>query len=177
MATKKTYLKSAEVAGLFGVNRTTISLWVKKGRLKPHKTLGGNFRFRRGDVERLFASRAASNFEAAGADRRREPRYAFNHPITVRIGETEPSPTYNATVRDISGHGIGLVVFDSPDFARKLSEENAGELRVLNLPGMLFREEVVGRVEHFEKVGDREIAVGVSLDPQPRPGAQPELEA
>jgi excisionase family DNA binding protein len=164
MAAQKTYLKSAEVAGLFGVNRTTISLWVKKGKLKPHKTLGGNFRFRRSDIEKLLAGRAASGRQAAGADRRREPRYRFNHPIIVRIGETEPSPTYSAAIRDISGHGLGLVVFDNLDFTRRLDEERAGELRVQNLPRGLFREEVVGRVEHFERIGDREVAVGVSLD-------------
>ncbi len=168
MISPKTYLKSAEVAELFDVNPSTISLWVKKGRLKPHKTLGGNFRFRTSDIEKLLGEQGGSEPKLDTVERRREPRFTFACPVLVRVGQAAFSFTYNAFIQDISGHGLRLVVFDTNGLAEKLQSGGVTDLTLLNLPDGLFKEVVVGHVEHFEKVGEREVAVGVSLDRTPR---------
>lgn len=46
---------SAEAAELTGVSKMTILRAVKAGRIKPLKTPGGHFRFRRGDITALMA--------------------------------------------------------------------------------------------------------------------------
>jgi excisionase family DNA binding protein len=55
-------LTSAEVAALFGVDRRTVVLWAKRGRLPALRTPGGQHRFRAAEIERLLAS---SNGETA----------------------------------------------------------------------------------------------------------------
>jgi excisionase family DNA binding protein len=54
-------LTSAEVAERFGVDRRTVVLWAKRGRLRALRTPGGQHRFRAGEIEDLLNS---SNGEA-----------------------------------------------------------------------------------------------------------------
>ncbi|MBD3393362.1 MAG: helix-turn-helix domain-containing protein [Chitinivibrionales bacterium] len=164
MLPAKPYLRSAEVAELFDVNPSTISLWVKKGRLRPHRTLGGNFRFRRSDIEKLLAKKGELDQERPVEERRREPRFSFNMPVLVKLGEGAYSLTYNAVIKDISGHGLGLEMLDNNGHATQLMSESSHELTVLNLPDGLFKEVVAGRVRHVEEIGKRRIQVGVSVD-------------
>jgi excisionase family DNA binding protein len=47
-------LTSAEVAEQFGVDRRTVALWAKRGRLKATRTPGGQHRFPAGEIRRLL---------------------------------------------------------------------------------------------------------------------------
>lgn len=47
-------LTSAEVASLFGVDRRTVVLWAKRGRLPALRTPGGQHRFRAEEIRRLL---------------------------------------------------------------------------------------------------------------------------
>ena len=58
-------LTSAEVASLFGVDRRTVVLWAKRGRIPALRTPGGQHRFRvdeiRGLLEKHEGGEAAGN--------------------------------------------------------------------------------------------------------------------
>jgi excisionase family DNA binding protein len=47
-------LTSAEVASLFGVDRRTVVLWAKRGRIPALRTPGGQHRFRADDIRGLL---------------------------------------------------------------------------------------------------------------------------
>ena len=47
-------LTSAEVATMFGVDRRTVVLWAKRGRLPALRTPGGQHRFRSMEIQRLL---------------------------------------------------------------------------------------------------------------------------
>lgn len=49
-------LTSAEVAERFGVDRRTVVLWAKRGRLRALRTPGGQHRFRAAEIEDLLNS-------------------------------------------------------------------------------------------------------------------------
>jgi excisionase family DNA binding protein len=49
-------LTSAEMAALFGVDRRTVVLWTKRGRLPALRTPGGQHRFRADEIDRLLKS-------------------------------------------------------------------------------------------------------------------------
>jgi excisionase family DNA binding protein len=59
-------LTSAEVAALFGVDRRTVVLWAKRGRLPALRTPGGQHRFRADEIRRLLeTSTGSTNGETA----------------------------------------------------------------------------------------------------------------
>ena len=47
-------LTSAEVATLFGVDRRTVVLWAKRGRIPALRTPGGQHRFRADEIRGLL---------------------------------------------------------------------------------------------------------------------------
>jgi excisionase family DNA binding protein len=47
-------LTSAEVASLFGVDRRTVVLWAKRGRIPALRTPGGQHRFRAEEIRSLL---------------------------------------------------------------------------------------------------------------------------
>ena len=47
-------LTSTEVAALFGVDRRTVVLWAKHGRIATLRTPGGHHRFRASEIRRLL---------------------------------------------------------------------------------------------------------------------------
>jgi len=47
-------LTSAEVASLFGVDRRTVVLWAKRGRIPALRTPGGQHRFRAEEIRGLL---------------------------------------------------------------------------------------------------------------------------
>jgi excisionase family DNA binding protein len=62
-------LTSAEVASLFGVDRRTVVLWAKRGRLPALRTPGGQHRFRAREIRRLLDTNggdSANGVEANG---------------------------------------------------------------------------------------------------------------
>jgi excisionase family DNA binding protein len=81
----KNYLKSTDVAQLFGVNPSTVALWVKKGMLKPCKTLGRNYRFRRNDIENLWLEKGipTPSQQKPYEEKRKEERFPFTCPARV----------------------------------------------------------------------------------------------
>jgi excisionase family DNA binding protein len=50
-------LTSAEVASLFGVDRRTVVLWAKRGRVPALRTPGGQHRFRAEEIRGLLEER------------------------------------------------------------------------------------------------------------------------
>ena len=62
-------LTSAEVASLFGVDRRTVVLWAKRGRLPALRTPGGQHRFRADEIRQLLETNggdSANGVEANG---------------------------------------------------------------------------------------------------------------
>lgn len=53
-------LTSAQVQQLANISKSTVSRAVKDGRIKPLRTPGGHFRFRRADVDALLTSEASA---------------------------------------------------------------------------------------------------------------------
>ena len=49
------WLKPAEVAGMFGVDRRTVLNWARNGKLHSQRTAGGHRRWRESDVRALVA--------------------------------------------------------------------------------------------------------------------------
>jgi excisionase family DNA binding protein len=58
-------LTSAEVASLFGVDRRTVVLWAKRGRIPALRTPGGQHRFRAEEIRGLLEEHEGGG-EAAG---------------------------------------------------------------------------------------------------------------
>jgi len=54
-------LTSAEVAGLFGVDRRTVVLWAKRGRIPALRTPGGQHRFRADEIRGLLERHEGGN--------------------------------------------------------------------------------------------------------------------
>lgn len=157
---EKPYLKSSEVARLFGVNHSTVFLWVKKGRLKPKRTLGGNFRFSRDQVVSLWEQHA--NGRSRGENRTR-PRFTIMCPVTVSgLVGGEPF-SCSAVVTDISSHGVGLRVEDTRGMLSLFRQGRVETVDIRNKDHAVIRETVRGTVRHFELVDEGEINLGISL--------------
>ncbi len=54
-------LTSAEVASLFGVDRRTVVLWAKRGRIPALRTPGGQHRFRADEIRCLLEQHDGGN--------------------------------------------------------------------------------------------------------------------
>jgi excisionase family DNA binding protein len=54
-------LTSAEVANLFGVDRRTVVLWAKRGRIPALRTPGGQHRFRADEIRGLLERHEGGN--------------------------------------------------------------------------------------------------------------------
>lgn len=50
---KRHLLTSADVAKMFDVTRATVNLWNRKGILKGGRTLGGQARYHKKDIQKL----------------------------------------------------------------------------------------------------------------------------
>jgi excisionase family DNA binding protein len=59
-------LTSAEVASLFGVDRRTVVLWAKRGRIPALRTPGGQHRFRAEEIRGLLDEHEGGGDGAAG---------------------------------------------------------------------------------------------------------------
>lgn len=63
----KPLMKVREVADLFDVDRETVRIWVREGKLAARRTPGGrDFRFRRIDVEALLTDSPQNEKRPAG---------------------------------------------------------------------------------------------------------------
>jgi excisionase family DNA binding protein len=54
-------MTSAEVANLFGVDRRTVVLWAKRGRIPALRTPGGQHRFRADEIRGLLERHEGGN--------------------------------------------------------------------------------------------------------------------
>ena len=59
-------LTSAEVASLFGVDRRTVVLWAKRGRIPALRTPGGQHRFRADEIRGLLEKHEGGEDAANG---------------------------------------------------------------------------------------------------------------
>lgn len=55
MMQREELMTSAEVAAMFGVNRSTPVQWAKSGRISAVRTPGGHRRYRKGEIVELLA--------------------------------------------------------------------------------------------------------------------------
>ena len=54
------WLRSSEVAGMFGVDRRTILNWARSGKISSQRTAGGHRRYREDDALSLLAELKAA---------------------------------------------------------------------------------------------------------------------
>ncbi len=156
---KKNFLKTSEVAKLFNVNHSTVFFWVKKGKLKPVKTPGGNFRFDRQQIERLLEQKERKS----GADDRKETRFEGEYVVVIKT-EQEKVPHYNtAVITDMSRKGLGLIIEDNNGLMKELDKGGIAEVTIMNYKNPLFNKQTTGWVRHFEQAGEGKIALGVAL--------------
>lgn len=156
---QKNFLKTSEVAKLFNVNHSTVFFWVKKGKLKPVKTPGGNFRFGRQQIERLLEQRERKSTK----DDRKETRFEGEFIVVIKT-EQENAPLYNkAIITDMSRKGLGLIIEDNNGLMKELNNGEITEVTIMNYENPLFNKKTTGWVRHFEQVGEGKIALGVAL--------------
>lgn len=156
LASSKPFLKSSEVAKIFNVDHSTVFLWVKRKKLHPIRTPGGNFRFTRGEVDRLFRETRANEKE-----RRRSPRFTVFFPVTVQIGKETNVCCLEGHIQDISDKGIGLVVHNNKLPMDDWTSGKINEVLIKNVDVGVFRDSVQCAVRHSYVVNDSDVAVGL----------------
>lgn len=149
------FIKTAELARMLGVDRSTIFQWVQKGKLKPEKTPGRNFRFRREEVEKLFGNGSDKQFE----EKRKEPRFEINCQGLVKAGDD----VYFATIKDFSMSGMGLVVRSLNGFSESLKQGSIKTLSVSPQKNHVFKDWIMGEVRHWRQLDDGHAVVGLAL--------------
>ncbi len=152
----KGYYKSSEISEIFNVDQSTVALWVKKRLLRPLKTPGGNFRFARAEVERLFNEMRT----AASSEKRKYPRYIVDFP--ARAGFDAPKSCFEkGTITDISCEGVGLTL---PPFSPLFSSVTEGSvIRVHCTANGLFKNKINACVRHMREMENGSGFLGMSL--------------
>lgn len=64
MVQREELMTSAEVAAMFGVNRSTPVQWAKTGRISAVRTPGGHRRYRKGEIIELLTGGSQPAFAA-----------------------------------------------------------------------------------------------------------------
>ncbi len=155
----KPFLKASEVARLFGVSHSTVFRWVKAGRLRAKRTLGGNFRFDRREIQRLWEQQTGRQ----GDEHRRESRFRVNMSTTVNVRWNGRSFLYNARITNVSDRGIGLVVYDDNRWFHNLLSQQIRTLELMNDGATVLKETFTGAVRHFTRLDALKTEVGVEL--------------
>jgi len=155
----KPFLTATEVSRLFCVDRSTVNLWVRKGKLHPLKTLGGNFRFRRETIMELLNRASGSEEEI----KKKDPRFPVSYPIRITALENRHWQ-YNGSAVDISANGIGLMIDDHNGLWKKLSTGIMQAVKVDALDESGNGLSVTGTIKGFHAEGTRRIRLGVELD-------------
>ena len=157
---KKPFLKTSEVAQLFSVNPSTVFLWVKKGKLRPKKTLGGNFRFSHDQVQRLWEQQQSDSTFVE--EKRKEPRFSIDFPVSITIQDGQAETTDSGVLRDISGHGVGLIMDKKSDVSQKIINKEVAEVEVVNKDSAAFKDKVKGKITHLKET-EKEVKIGLKL--------------
>jgi excisionase family DNA binding protein len=159
---KKPFLKTSEVAQIFSVNPSTVFLWVKKGKLRPKKTLGGNFRFSQDQVMRLWEQQQTDS--SFLDDKRREARYTVNFPVSITLeGKEVDENSYIGVVRDVSNHGLAVALEKGTDIAQKIKDGTIQELQIINDENVAFRQKITGKISHLKET-EEEVQIGLRLE-------------
>ena len=158
--TEKRYLKASEVARIFQVNHSTVFLWVKKGKLRPKRSFGGQFRFSRRDIEKLLKTTDMREH----AEQRKEERYQLDFIVVLKTILAERPHFNTATVTDISRHGIGLSLDDDRGLLKELDKGVEPEVTIMNYANPLFKSKTIGNIRHYRAQGDGKAAIGVALN-------------
>ncbi|MBL8027286.1 MAG: helix-turn-helix domain-containing protein [Fibrobacteres bacterium] len=155
MNSHKSYLKSSEIAKLFNVDHSTVFLWVKKKQLKPIKTPGGNFRFAKSEVEKLFRETKAQT----GQERRKHPRFAvaFNVALTSDFNGDKVS----ALLRDISAEGISVAIKRESPLAGNIVSGKCTELSVRDCDSVVLKNGFTAEIRHVSDSNDGNVCVGL----------------
>jgi len=156
LSAQKPFLKSSEVARIFNVDHSTVFLWVKKRKLHPIRTPGGNFRFARAEVERLF--REVRNKDS---ERRRSPRFQVLFPVKVQFKKDGAVCSYDAFIQDISDKGLGLLVKEGSQILDELISGNLKEISVQNDGVGVLKGIIRGEVRYVHPAGEKQTTVGV----------------
>jgi excisionase family DNA binding protein len=154
----KAFLKTSEVATLLGVNPSSVFSWVKKGVLRPVRTPGGTFRFARSDIQKFIGE-----YQQVPVDRRRDPRFRVHYPAKIRIEKDGNIYTFEATLRDISATGMGLVVRSTGDLSNLVSAIHQKGVVIENMPASPLRDVVPVEIRYMRKLNPSEAALGLLL--------------
>lgn len=155
----KAYLKSSEVARIFNVDPSTVFLWVKKRKLKPIKTLGGNFRFAVAEVERLFKEMTGNKSE-----KRKSPRFQVEFPVQLTLQENGGTVRCRGMLKDLSAEGMGLSVRLGEQLSNTVLTGNAKTLRVTFIDNKLLKDNLSVEVRHAEVIDDAHVSIGVLVN-------------
>lgn len=155
---QKSYLKSAEVAQLFNVNHSTVFLWVKKGKLRPLRTPGRNYRFSHDEVRKILDERISRK----SINKRNTPRFKVEYPVAVTTS-LQSDQSFDASITGISSHGFSLSVSDDGTMLRQLERGEVTTVHIFNRQHLFLRDVIEGSVCHFKKVDDMTIAVGLRI--------------
>ncbi|MBD3320623.1 MAG: MerR family transcriptional regulator [Chitinivibrionales bacterium] len=157
---EKPFLKASEVARIFNVNHSTVFLWVKKGIIRPHKTLGGNFRFAREHIVRLWGKKGQSKNPKARPKGGRNKKEMY---VSIKLDDDTDITYHSAKITDLSSHGVALVIDDSNGLTDRFSNNEVKEVTVMNYLNPLFKEKLSGTVNHYQVTEDGNVAVGINF--------------
>ncbi len=158
LTTQRPFLKSSEVAKLFNVDHSTIFLWVKKRKLHPIRTPGGNFRFTRGEVDRLFRE-----VQGKESEKRVGHRYSVFFPIVLELNNGLSSVSFEAIIQDISLKGLGLIIQDKNQTLSKIGIETPREAYVKTNGIGILKETVKGEIRYMHKINERQVSAGILI--------------
>jgi len=154
----KSYLKSSEIAKLFNVDHSTVFLWVKKKHLRPIKTPGGNYRFAKSDVERLFHATRVQDV----SEKRKYPRFAVSFPVEVSEGSAL-SEKVPASLSDVSLGGLGLTINKDASLYDNIRSGSTKVLRVYDVDSGIFKPEMEAEIRHVRDIDEEKAFVGLLL--------------
>jgi excisionase family DNA binding protein len=154
---QRDYLKSSDVAKLLNVNHSTVILWVKKKKLKPIKTPGGNFRFAKSEVERLLRSFR----ENSDIEKRKHPRFAVHFPVL--ISNQNATEKAEAVICDISNGGAGIEIAKSTECYRSIANNRTTPIKVFDLGSGFITQEIEAEVRHYRDIDDESAFIGLLL--------------
>ena len=158
------FLKTTEVAKIFCVNPSTVSLWVNSGKLKVKKTLGGRFRFPRDQVIKLWEQQQRS--KSRGREKRKSTRYPVSYVVDLlphkEYSAAEP-PTYvPGRITDFSSNGMGLEIKSENGWDQELNYGQIRQVTVINKNNKIFKPHLLGEVRYYRK-NEKKIKLGITI--------------
>ncbi|MBD3344427.1 MAG: MerR family transcriptional regulator [Chitinivibrionales bacterium] len=157
---QRPFLKASEVARIFNVNHSTVFLWVRKGILRPNKTLGGNFRFSRDHIVKLWEKKGEGS---QIRNKRKEKVHHDGFVVSLKMNDNTKVTYYSAIITDMSPQGLDLIIENKNGLKDQLAQDKVKEVAILNYQNPLFKEKLTGTIKHYDVFDDGRITMGVSL--------------